>query len=137
MLDLTIEIDAKNYGLKRGPNPQKVWECIRILLPLGVITCAFSFNLWVRAQNTQIGYQSHRIKEQAEKLRNKQRQLVVEEQILRDQKLLDSIADNDFVVILRANPSSPARLARSNSDSLGNPQVGSLFTVPVPPNRLY
>ena len=128
MLDLAIGTEAKNYGLKRGPNPQMVWECIKILLPLGAITCAFSFHLWVHAQSIQIGYQRYRLSEQNEELLNEQRQLVVQEQTLKDQRLLDSIAANDFgLIILRANPPIPARLEHSNADSQGNPQVGSLF----------
>jgi hypothetical protein len=109
MLDLAIGTESKNYSLRQGPNPRTVWECMKLLMPVVAVACAFSFHLWVRGQNVQLGYQSYRLESQISKLLNEQRQLMAAAQTGKDRELRDAIAGNDIRLIILATQPSRTR----------------------------
>jgi hypothetical protein len=134
MLDLAMGTETKNYGLKRGPNPQVVWGCIRMLAPAVAVACAFSFHLWVRAQIVQIGYQTHRLDAQIEGLLDEQRQLVVLEQIWKDRALQQALSGRDpYLIILPVYSTTPGQVEQSHTGRPGNSKIGGLTHNPDPP----
>ena len=123
MVDLAPGVESKNYGLSKGIELKTLFELFKVVLPLILIACVLSFHVWVRAENIRMGYECQRAEEQIGKLQNAGRQLLVQEQILRDPKLMDSMARNNLgMIILRANQVVPV-----NPNDRGALEVGSLY----------
>ncbi len=123
MVDLAPGVEAKNYGLSRRLEPKTLFELFKVILPLVLIACVLSFHVYVRAESIRMGYERQRFGEQMEKLRNARRQLLVQEQLLQDPRLMDSMARNDLgMIILHANQFIPG-----NSKNPGTIEVGGLY----------
>ena len=100
MLDLAAGIEARNYGLGRSNGWRTVLESAPIILPLLGIMSVLSFHIWVRSQSIHIGYQSQQLSTQEEDLLQIQRQLILEEQTLKNPAWLEATARKNLGMIL-------------------------------------
>jgi cell division protein FtsL len=100
MLDFAAGIEAKNYGLRKTSDLLTLLDSLKILFPIVVIAGALSFHIWVRSQITQIGYESQQLANQEEDLQKDQKQLVLEEQTLKDPNTMEILAMGDLNMII-------------------------------------
>ena len=127
MIDLAIGVETRNYSLKRGSDLRTVLELLKTVGPLFVIACAFSFQLWIRAQSIQIGYSTQQLKKQAGKLMQSRQQFALEEQALKNLAAMDLMArNNPGVIILRANPAIPSQFDNRDANSSRTPELETL-----------
>ena len=131
MVDLAIGVEGKNYSLKRGSDLKTFLEPLGIMLPLFVVACALSFQIWLRAQNIQIGYQTQQLKKQAEKLVQRKQRLVAEAQTLRHRESLNlAVRNNPGVIILRANLALPPASEYRDRSGSQSPDLETLVRLP-------
>ncbi|MEJ2082725.1 MAG: cell division protein FtsL, partial [Acidobacteriota bacterium] len=102
-----------------------------------VIACALSFHIWVRSKSIQVGYQNQQLTSQEVDLLNDQRQLVLEEQTIKDPKALEIAALGELNMIIPAAdriimPTPPQEQNMGNSEALalGNLAEASGTNVP-------
>jgi cell division protein FtsL len=100
MVDFASGSEGKNYGLSNTSDPRSLLESLKILSPLVAIAGILSFHVWICTQSIQIGYESQQLLIQEEKLLNTQRQLILEEQTLKDPKSLETLARRDLGMIM-------------------------------------
>ena len=100
MLDFAAGIEAKNYGLRKTSDLRTLLDSLKILFPLVLIAGAFSFHIWIRSQNIQIGYENQQLIKQEEDLLNLQKELILEEQTLKDPKTLETLALGEMGMII-------------------------------------
>ena len=104
MIDWAGGIENRNYGIKRVTDPQKLSELLWIIFSLVMVAGALLFYAWVRSQIISMGYNSQQLQAQGESLRGAQRNLILEEQILKNPERIDTIARNQLGMIrLRTN----------------------------------
>jgi cell division protein FtsL len=99
MIDFAAGIEAKNFGLRNTSDPRSLLESLKILLPLVAIAGILFFHVWICSQNMQIGYESQQLLAQEEEMSNTKKQLILEEQTLKDPKSLDILARRDLGMI--------------------------------------
>jgi cell division protein FtsL len=99
MIDWAGGIEDRNYGIKRITDPQKLSELLWIIFSLVVVAGALLFYAWARSQIISIGYNSQQLQAQEESLRGAQRNLILEEQILKNPERIDTIARNQLGMI--------------------------------------
>ncbi len=123
MMDFVDGLESKNYGLRKTTDPRSLFEFLSLVLPLIAIAGAFSFHVWVRGQSVQVGYRSQQLSEQADRLEHIQRQLILEEQILKDPANLEALArENLGLSLLKPNqiiPPPASKVQENLNSSLG------------------
>ena len=127
MLDFADGIESKNYGLKKTSDLLTLWDSLKILLPLAVIACALSFHIWVRSKSIQVGYQNQQLISQEAGMLNDQKQLILEEQTIKDPKSLEILALGELNMIIppadriiMSAPSQEQNMEDSEDLALGN-----------------
>ena len=137
MLDFADGIESKNYGLKKTSDLSTLWDSLKILLPLAVIACALSFHIWVRSKSIQVGYQNQQLINQERDLSNDQKQLILEEQTIKDPKSLEIIALGELNMIIPpadriiiSTPPQEQNMGDSEALALGNLSEASGANVP-------
>ena len=127
MLDFADGIESKNYGLKKTSDLSTLWDSLKILLPLAVIACALSFHIWVRSKSIQVGYQNQQLISQEAGMLNDQKQLILEEQTIKDPKSLEILALGELNMIIppadriiMSAPSQEQNMEDSEDLALGN-----------------
>ncbi len=100
MLDFAAGIEAKNYGLRKTSDLRTLLDSLKILFPLVMIAGALSFHIWIRSQKIQVGYENQQLIHQEEGLLNLQKELILEEQTLKDPKTLEIVALGDLDMIV-------------------------------------
>ena len=130
MLDFAAGIESKNYGLSKRSDLRTLLDSLKILLPLVMIAGALSFHIWICSQNIQIGYQSQQLTYQEEDLQKTLRQLILEEQTLKDPKKLETLALGEMGMIIPPADrvimsTEPAGWDLGNSEALA---MGNLST---------
>jgi cell division protein FtsL len=104
MVDLAPGLESKNYGLRKTPDPQTLWDSLKILFPLAMIAGALSIYIWIYSENTFIGYQNQSLSEQRDAALKIEQQLILEEQILKDPQWVEATARRDLgMVVLKAD----------------------------------
>ncbi len=104
MYDWAGGSEDRNYGIKRITDPRKLSELLRIILSLSVIAGALLFYSWVRSQIIGIGYESQQLQAQEQNLLSVEKNLILEEQTLKNPERIEAIARNDLGMMrLRAN----------------------------------
>ncbi len=127
MLDFAAGIESKNYGLRKTSDLRTLLDSLKILFPLAMIAGALSFHIWICSQNIQIGYQKQQLNEREEELMNAQKQLILEEQTLKDPKTLEILALGELGMlippadrIILSTPPEEWDLGNSDALALGN-----------------
>jgi len=128
MVDLAVGIEAKNYGLKRTPDPKILQESLLLILPLAIIAGALSFHIWTRSETIHVGYQTQEFKLQEEELVRSREQLIVEEQTLKDPQWLDAVADKYLgMVVVRPDQIIPAPIRNWDASNSKNTLIVNLI----------
>ena len=130
MLDFAAGIESKNYGLRKTSDFRTLLDSLKILFPLAMIAGALSFHIWICSQNIQIGYQNQKLNDQETDLMDTQKQLILEEQTLKDLKTLETIAMGKLGMIIPPADriilsSTPEEWDLGNSEALA---LGNLST---------
>jgi cell division protein FtsL len=127
MVDLANGVEVRNYGLKRTPDPKGVRESLMLFLPVAIVACAFSFQIWIRCQTISVGYQTQEFRTQWEELSRNQEQLVVEEQTVKNPEWLEQVAGKDLgMVVVRPAQIIPASIKNLDADSSKTTLMGNL-----------
>ena len=100
MLDFAAGIEAKNYGLRKTSDLRTLLDSLKILCPLVVIAGALSFHIWIGSQNIQIGYENQELIRQEEELLDLKKELILEEQTLKDLRTLEALALGEMGMIV-------------------------------------
>ena len=100
MLDFASGIESKNYGLRKTSDLRTLLDSLKILFPLVMIASALSFHIWICSQNIQIGYQNQQLNDEETILINTQKQLILEEQTIKDAKTLEALALGEMGMII-------------------------------------
>ena len=131
MLDFAAGIESKNYGLRKTSDLRTLLDSLKILLPLVMIAGALSFRIWIFSQNIQIGYQSHQLTYQTEDLNKTHKQLILEEQTLKDLGRLETIALGEMGMIIP--PANRIIMSPPPEDwDLGNSEALAMRTLSTP-----
>jgi cell division protein FtsL len=126
MVDLANGVEVRNYGLKRTPDPKGVRESLMLFLPVAIVACAFSFQIWIRCQTISVGYQTQELQMQWDELLRNRQQLIVEEQTAKNPEWLDLVAGKDLgMVVVRPAQIIPASAGSLDSDNSNNALLGN------------
>jgi cell division protein FtsL len=133
MVDLANGVEVRNYGLKRTPDPKGVRESLMLFLPVAIVACAFSFQIWIRCQTISVGYQMQELQSQWDELLRNRQQLVVEEQTVKNPEWLDQIAGKNLgMVVVRPAQIIPASIKNLDADNSKTTLMGNLVGPYVP-----
>jgi cell division protein FtsL len=99
MEDWAAGVQARNYGVCRAPDARSVRETTWIVSSMLVIAGVLLFYSWVRNQMINQGYAEQMLQEQEAGLLLSERQLVLEEQTLKNLDRIDTIARNDLKMV--------------------------------------
>jgi cell division protein FtsL len=137
MLDFATGIEAKNYGLRKTSDLRTLLDSLKILLPLIFIAGALSLQICIRSKNIQAGYQSQQLVRQQQDLLDLQKELILEEQTLKDPKILESIALGNLGMIvppadriILSTPPEEWDMGGSETLALGNLSESSEIKTP-------
>jgi len=92
MMDWSIGIENRNYGIKRVTDSRVLSELLCSTLCLALVAAALLFHSWVRSQIINIGYETQRLFTDEEALLRTQAKLILEEETLRSPERIDTIA---------------------------------------------
>ena len=130
MLDFAAGIESKNYGLRKTSDLRTLLDSLKILFPLVMIAGALSFHIWICSQNIQVGYQNQQLNDEQADLINTQKQLIIEEQTLKDLEKLETLALGPMGMIIPSADqfilsTTPEEWELENSEALA---LGNLST---------
>jgi cell division protein FtsL len=104
MIDWADGIENRNYGIKRITDPQKLSELLWIIFSLVMLAGSLLFYAWVRNQIISMGYTGQQLQAQENFLLGAQRNLILEEQTLKNPERIETIARTQLGMIrLRTN----------------------------------
>jgi cell division protein FtsL len=92
MKDWAAGIETRNYGIKGRTNTGMLFDLLRTMTMISLIAGAFLFFSWVRSQIINTGYENQKLFEMEESLLRTQNKLILEEETLRNPKIIDQIA---------------------------------------------
>ena len=123
MNDWAEGIEERNFGIKTEIKTKDVfYDFVKTIIPIAAIAVALLFFSWVRSEIVNIGYETQNLSELEQSLRQKQKELGLEEKTLRDPQRIDNIARIELgMTPLRPNQfmESPAQnMDRSLSNAL-------------------
>ena len=104
MIDWAGGNEHRNYSISKITDPQKLSELLWIMSALSLVAGALLFYAWARSQIIDIGYQSQQLRAQEQTLLVNQKNLILEEQTLKNPERIEGIACNELGMMpLRAN----------------------------------
>jgi len=133
MTDWADSIELRNNGIKCVIDARMASDLLRTIISVCMIAGALLFYSWTRSQMIEIGYEDQKLMELEKSLLERQEQLIVKEETLKDPARIESIATQNLDMVLlppsqmvlppldRANQNIPESLAMAGSDE-GNPQ---------------
>ena len=92
MQDLAGNIESRNYGIKLRTDGRSLFDLLCIIVSIGALAGVLCFYLWVRLQITDMGYEAQRLRREQESLARTAKNLIAEEQVLKDPGRIDAIA---------------------------------------------
>jgi cell division protein FtsL len=96
MKDWAAGIETRNYGIKGSINTGTLFDLLRTMIMTSLIAGAFLFFSWVRSQIINTGYESQQLFALEESLLRTQNKLILEEEMLRNPKRIDTIARTEL-----------------------------------------
>ncbi len=84
MVDLAGGIEARNYGIRRATDLRHLFELLHVILSAALIAGVLCVYSWTRSQIVNIGYQSHDLKVAEESLLRMEKNLILEEETLKN-----------------------------------------------------
>ncbi len=104
MIDWVGGTEDRNYQISKITGPQKLSELLWFIFALSMVAAALLFSAWIRSRIIDIGYQSQQLRAEEQTLLGTQKNLALEEQILKNPERIEGIARNELgMVPLRAN----------------------------------
>ena len=139
MKDLAGNIESRNYGIKPRTDGRSLFDLLCIIVSIGALAGVLCFYLWVRLEITNTGYEAQRLRGERESLSRTAKNLITEEQMLRDPGRIDAIARMELGMLpLRPFQVMPAglsveqiaspvkvALARTRSSEAGKPSANN------------
>ncbi len=131
MADWAGSMEARNYGIKRVSDSRYLTELLRLITPIAILAGLVYFHLWTRSQIVDLGYEDQQLRAAEETLRRAERNLILEEETLKNPNRIDSIARNELAMTpLRPNqimapPVQDIGPAKATDLALANTQVSS------------
>jgi cell division protein FtsL len=118
MKDLAGSIETRNYGIRPCTDGRSLFELLYIIFSIAGMAAVLCFYLWVRLQITTVGYEAQRLQSEEASLARAEKNLVAEEQMLKDPGRIDLIARQELGMMpLRPFQVVPARLSREEHAS--------------------
>jgi cell division protein FtsL len=96
MKDLAGSIETRNYGIRPRTDGRSLLDLLCIILSIAAMAAVLCFYLWVRLQITTIGYETQRLQNDEQALTRTAKNLIAEEQMLKDPGRIDTIARVDL-----------------------------------------
>lgn len=96
MTDWADGIETRNYGIKSEIDASMLSELLRNIIPLALIAVALLFYAWVRSQIVSTGFENQSLYAAERTLAGKQKQLMLEEDWLKNPGRIDDIARNEL-----------------------------------------
>ncbi len=131
MADWAGNMEARNYGIKRVSDSRYLTELLRLITPIAILAGLVYFHLWTRSQIVDLGYEDQQLRAAEESLRRAERNLILEEETLKNPDRIDGIARNELAMTpLRPNqimapPVQDIGPAKTADLALANTQVSS------------
>ena len=132
MTDWADGIETRNYGIKSEIDVHVLSELMRIIVALAMVAGALLFYSWVRSQIVNTGYESQNLFAAEESLLRTQKQLMLEEEALKNPERIDTIARNELgMTPLHPNQVLPPKIqdmerGPSNQMAMTSAQAASL-----------
>ncbi len=132
MDDLAGGMEKRNYAIKRRTDSRNLFDLLCIILSISAMAGVVFGYIWVRIQIVNVGYESERLKASEDALLRIQKNLILEEETLKDPGRIDMLARNELGMMplrpyqvipvgFRAEePGSPIALALANSSRRSN-----------------
>jgi cell division protein FtsL len=118
MLDLAAGFEDRNYGLRRSTDLRILLKPLVVVFPFLAVAGSLFLYLWVGGQNIQTGYQLQRLQLKETELLNVRRQIIIEEQILKNPEKLNAMAQADLgMFLLQPNQIIPASYEHEDSEN--------------------
>jgi cell division protein FtsL len=118
MKDLAGSIETRNYGIKPRTDVRSLFDLFYVILSVAAMASVLCFYLWVRVQITTAGYEVQRLQSEEEALSRSAKNLIAEEQMLKDPGRIDTIARMELgMTPLRAYQVLPAGLPLEGNGS--------------------
>jgi cell division protein FtsL len=96
MIDWVGGIEVRNYGIKRVIGLRHLSVLLRMILPVAILMAFLCFYLWSCSQVVHLGYEDQQLQTLADSLRRTQKDLILEEETLKDPQRIDGIARNQL-----------------------------------------
>lgn len=141
MTDWADSIELRNNGIKCVIDARMVSDLRRTIISICLIAGALLFYSWTRGQAIEIGYQGQKLSELEKSQLEIQKQLIAEEETLKDPRRIELIATRDLDMVKlspsqmilppldRTDQNIPESLAMAgpDSDSLQKSGEGKRF----------
>jgi cell division protein FtsL len=131
MADWAGSMEARNYGIKRVSDSRYLTELLRLITPVAILAGLIYFHLWIRSQIVHLGYEQQQLEATADALRRAERNLILEEEMLKNPDRIDGIARNELAMTplrpnqIMASPIQDIGSARTTDLALANTQASS------------
>ncbi len=103
-MDWAGKVESRNYGIKRQTDQHILCDLLTITASVVLLAGALGFYAWASCGIVDLGYQEQSLNAQEEELLRVQKNLILEEQTLKNPERIDSIAQNELgMVRMRAN----------------------------------
>jgi cell division protein FtsL len=96
MNDWAAGLETRNYGINSRINTGILFDLLRTMIITSLIAGALLFFSWVRSQIINTGYESQKLSALEESLQRSQKQLKLEEAILRNPEHIDFLARTEL-----------------------------------------
>ncbi len=104
MRDWACRIEARNYSIKRRTDRRNLSDLLTFTASVVLLAGVFGFYAWVQCGIRSLGYQEQNLMAREESLVRDQKNLILEEQTLKNPERIEFIAQNELgMVRVRTN----------------------------------
>ena len=96
MTDLAGGIEGRNYGIQRRTDRRSLFDLLCIILSIAAMAGVVFSYISVRIQIINVGYESQQLQAAEDALLRTQKNLILEEETLKDPGRIDVIARNEL-----------------------------------------
>jgi cell division protein FtsL len=130
MMDWAGNVESRNYGIKRQTDRRYLCDLLTITASVVLLAAAFGYYAWVRSEIVDLGYQEQSLRIQEEDLCRAEKNLILEEQTLKNPERIEYIAQTELgMVPLQTNQVLSPEL--QDADLSGSTAI-ALATAPSP-----
>lgn len=99
MRDWACRIETRNYSIKRRTDQRNLCELLTITASVVLLAGVFGFYAWVRCGIRDLGYQEQFLTTHEESLLRDQKNLILEEQTLKNPQRIEFIAQTELGMV--------------------------------------